>query len=214
MAKILNFPMDLSLYVLTESFEDVTPVSIAESACAGGAGVIQYRHKNVSTIEMLNNARAILDITRKYGRSLIINDRIDIALAVKADGVHLGPDDMPVSIARRLMGPMAIIGASTGTIEEAIEAEAEGASYIGVGCIYGTNSKNDAGEAIGAEIIKEMKQIIKIPIVAIGGITISKVSELIQNGTDGIAVISAITRTKNIKTASREFIKEIKNCRK
>ena len=214
MAKLLSFPLDLSLYVVTENYGDVTPVLIAEATYAGGAGVVQYRHKNTSTIEMLNNARALSEIAKKYGKALIINDRIDIALAVKADGVHLVPDDMPVSVARRLMGPMAIIGASTGSIEEAIEAEAEGASYIGVGCIYGTNSKDDAGDPIGIEILKEIKQLVKIPVVAIGGITISKVPELIKNGVDGIAVLSAITRAKNMKSATRDFIKEIKNCRK
>ena len=214
MARLLNFPLDLSLYVVTVNYCDVTHISIAEAAYAGGAGVVQYRHKNVSTIEMYNNARAISEIAKKYGKALIINDRVDIALAVKADGVHLGPDDMPVSVARRLMGPMAIIGASTGSIEEAIEAEAEGASYIGVGCIYGTNSKSDAGDPIGIDIIREIKQVVKIPVVAIGGITISKISELVENGADGIAVISAITRARNMKTATRDFIKEIKNSRK
>lgn len=214
MAKILNFPLDLSLYVVTENFDNVSHITIAEAAYSGGAGVVQYRHKNVSTRELLNNARIISDFAKKNGKALIINDRIDIALAIKADGVHLGPDDMPVSVARRIMGPMAIIGASTGTIEEAIEAEAEGASYIGVGCIYGTNSKVDAGEPIGVDVISEIKSVVRIPVVAIGGITLTRVPELIASGADGIAVISAITRAKNIKTATRDFIKVIKNCKK
>ncbi len=214
MTKILDFPLDLSLYVITESFNDITPLLIAESAYAGGAGVVQYRHKNVSTKEMIFNARKIAEIAKKTKKALIINDRIDIALAVKAEGVHLGPEDMPISIARRLMGPMAIIGASVSTLEEAIEAESEGASYIGVGCMYGTNSKDDAGEPIGIERIDEIRPYIKIPIVAIGGITINKVPELIEHGVNGVAVISAITRAKNIKTATRDFLKVIKYCKK
>ncbi len=214
MPRLLNFPLDLSLYVITESFGDISHMTIAEAAYAGGAGVVQYRHKNASTREMLLNARVISEIAKNSGKALIINDRIDIALAVKADGVHLGPDDMPVSVARRIMGPMAIIGVSTGSIEEAIEAEAEGASYIGVGCIYGTNSKPDAGDAIGIKIISEIKSVVNIPVVAIGGINITKVPELLQQGADGIAVISSITRAKNIKSATRDFIKTIKNCRK
>lgn len=205
--------IDYSLYVITEDLADRSPLAIAEAAYAGGAGVVQLRRKTADSRDLFIWAQQLAHLARSVGKSLIINDRIDIALAVCADGVHLGPDDLPVSIARRLLGPESIIGASVSTVDEAIEAEAEGASYLGVGCIYGTTSKADAGEAIGPEIIREIKAMVNIPLVAIGGITPEHVGELFNAGADGIAVISTITRAKNMKNATRDLLKAIKSVR-
>ncbi len=205
--------LDLSVYVITESRPDRSPLEIATAAYAGGAGVVQYRHKGATTRELFLWASQLAALARETGKVLIINDRVDLALAVRADGVHLGPDDLPVSVARRLLGPLAIIGASAGTVDEAIEAEAEGASYLGVGCIYGTCSKDDAGDPVGPARVAEIRAAVRIPLVAIGGITLDRLPELTAAGVDGIAVLSAVTRAKNMKTATRELVKGMRNAK-
>lgn len=204
---------DLSVYVITESLPDRSPLEIATAAYAGGAGVVQYRHKGVSTRELFLWAQQLAALAREQGKALIINDRVDLALAVRATGVHLGPDDLPVSAARRVLGPTALIGASVSTVEEAIEAEAEGASYLGVGCIYGTASKDDAGDPVGPGRIAEIRAAVRLPLVAIGGITPAHIPELIAHGADGIAVITAVTRAKQMKTATRELVRAVKAAR-
>lgn len=205
--------LDLSVYVITESRPDRSPLEIATAAFAGGAGVVQYRQKDASSRELFLWAQQMAALAREKGKILIINDRVDLALAVRADGVHLGPDDLPVSVARRLLGPTAIIGASAGTVDEAIEAEAEGASYLGVGCIYGTTSKLDAGDPVGPERVAEIRAVVSLPIVAIGGVTAAHLPELVAAGADGVAVVSAVTRAKNMKTATRELLTAIKAAR-
>jgi thiamine-phosphate pyrophosphorylase len=175
--------------------------------------VVQFRYKGAGTRELFLWAQQLAALAREQGKVLIINDRVDLALAARADGVHLGPDDLPVSVARRLLGPTAIIGASAGTVEEAIEAEAEGASYLGVGCIYGTASKVDAGEPVGPERIAEIRAAVQLPIVAIGGITHAQIPELVAAGADGVAVVSAVTRAKNMKSATRELVQAMKVAR-
>lgn len=205
--------IDYSLYIITEDLPERSPLTIAEAAYAGGAGIVQYRCKTADSRNLYIWAQQLSALARKAGKQLIINDRIDIALAVAADGVHLGPDDLPVSIARRLLGPEAIIGASVSTVEEAIEAEAEGASYLGVGCIYGTSSKADAGTAVGPERLREIRAAVQLPLVAIGGITAMHIEELLDAGADGVAVISAVTRAKNMKIATRNLMKELRSIR-
>jgi thiamine-phosphate pyrophosphorylase len=205
---------DLAVYVITEPLPDRSPADIAAAAFAGGAGVVQYRHKGASTRELFFYAGQLAALARAEGRVLIINDRVDIALAVRADGVHLGPDDLPVSAARRLLGPTAIIGASAGTVEEAVEAEAEGASYLGVGCIYGTSSKPDAGDPIGPERIREIRAAVALPIVAIGGITRELIPEVLAAGADGVAVVRAVTRARNMKTATRDLVRGVREARR
>jgi len=192
---------------------DRSPLDIAAAAYAGGAGVVQYRHKGASTREQFLWAQQLVTLARARGRTLIINDRLDLALAVRADGVHLGPDDLPISAARRILGPTAIIGASAGTVEEAIEAEAEGASYLGVGCIYGTVSKVDAGDPLGPERVAEIRAAVNLPLIAIGGITAAHIPELCAAGANGIAVITAVSRAKNMKAATRELVNSFKQAR-
>ena len=202
-----------SVYVITEPLPNRSPVEIAAAAYAGGAGVVQFRHKDATARELFLWAQQLAALAREHGRIFIVNDRVDLALAARADGVHLGPDDLPVSVARRLLGPAAIIGASAGTAEEAIEAEAEGASYLGVGCIYGTGSKADAGDPVGPRRIAEIRAVVRLPIVAIGGVTRARVPELVAAGADGVAVITAVTRARNMKTATRELVTAMKAAR-
>ncbi len=204
---------DLSLYVITEPLPDRAAVEIATAAFAGGAGAVQFRRKDATARELFVTAQQLAALARAQGKVLIINDRVDLALAVRADGVHLGPDDLPVSAARRLLGPTAIIGASAGTVDEAIEAEAEGASYLGVGCIYGTASKADAGDPVGPKRIAEIRAAVRIPLVAIGGVTPERVPEVIAAGADGVAVITAVTRAKNMRAAARDLVRAVRAAR-
>jgi thiamine-phosphate diphosphorylase len=205
--------IDYTVYVITETLPDRSPLEIAAAAYGGGAGVVQYRHKGVTTRESFLWAQQLAALAREQGKALIVNDRADLALAVRAAGVHLGPDDLPVSAARRILGPTAVIGASVSTVEEAIEAEAEGASYLGVGCIYGTRSKDDAGDPVGPARVAEIRAAVRLPLVAIGGITAAHLPELAQAGADGVAVITAVTRAKNMKTATRDLVRMMKAAR-
>lgn len=204
---------DYSVYVITEILPDHSPLAIAAAAFAGGAGVVQYRHKGATTRELFLWAQQLAALAREQGKALIINDRADLALAVRAAGVHLGPDDLPVSAARRILGPTALVGASVSTVEEAIEAEAEGASYLGVGCIYGTRSKDDAGDPVGPARVAEIRAAVRLPLVAIGGITAGHIPELVGAGADGIAVITAVTRAKNMKMAARDLARMMRTAK-
>lgn len=141
---------------------------------------------------MYETAKRLRRMTAEQGAVLIINDQIDLALAVKADGVHLGQDDLPLWIARKMLGNEAIVGISTHTLEEAMRAESEGADYIGFGPIFQTQTKEDARSAVGINAMAEVKRKVRIPIYAIGGIQRSRLSEVITAGADGVAVISAL----------------------
>jgi thiamine-phosphate pyrophosphorylase len=175
-----------------------------ELAKEAGAGIIQYREKDASTREMIETAKKI----KKLGVMLIINDRIDIALASDADGVHLGQDDVDLKTARKLI-PNKIIGITVHSTNEAIEAEKEGADYLGVSPIFSTKTKSDAGKAIGIETLKKIRKAVKIPIAAIGGITIGNADSVIGAGADMICAISA-TVGKDVKEEVRTFQERFK----
>ena len=183
---------------------------IARQAIAGGADVIQLRDKACGPGELLRIGRIIRKITRKTGTPFIVNDRLDIALACGADGVHLGQDDMGASVARQIAPPRFIIGISVGTLEEAVRAEQEGADYIAVSPVFPTKSKNDAGPGHGLDLLKEIRQNITIPVVAIGGINAGNVNDVIEAGADGVAVISAVVGDPDIKAAARDLKAKIR----
>jgi thiamine-phosphate pyrophosphorylase len=178
----------------------------ARAALEGGAGIIQLRDKVSSSLRLYEAAVAIRQLTRAAGALLIVNDRVDIALAANADGVHVGPDDLPVAVARRLL-PGRIVGASAGTVEEAIVAERDGADYLGVGAVYeARSSKADAGAPVGPERVAAIRAAVRLPIVGIGGIKRENAAPVIAAGADGVAVITGVVAAPDIAAAARELI--------
>lgn len=165
---------------------------LVELAIAGGADTIQFRQKTGATREMILVARQMQALCRKAGVTFIVNDRLDVAMAAQADGIHLGQDDFPIPLARKLLGEEAVIGGSAGTLEEARKCFLEGADYIGFGPVFPTTSKEDAGPASGLELLKQVVKEIPIPIIAIGGITRENTLQVMEAGAYGIAVISAV----------------------
>jgi len=188
-------------------------LDVAGAALQAGCPMLQLRAKDLSTCELLALGTQLRQLTRDCGALLIVNDRVDIALAVEADGVHLGEQDLPISIARRLLGKQAIIGASAATPERAIAAKCHGASYIGVGPIYSTSSKADAGDAIGCAPIEQIKDAAGLPVLAIGGITRDNVAAVIRAGADGVAVISAVSEADDMAGATSALLDAIRAAR-
>lgn len=200
-------PIDFSLYVLTDAklSRGRSHEQIVAAALRGGATVIQYREKHATTRRMIEEAMRLRDLCRAFNVPLIINDRVDVALAIEADGVHVGPDDMPVALARQLLGRDKIVGASAGTVEEARAAIADGADYLGVGAIFATTTKADAGAPIGLEGLQHIARVSTVPIVGIAGINASNAASVIRAGAHGIAVISAIVSADDVERATREL---------
>jgi thiamine-phosphate pyrophosphorylase len=196
---------DLLLYLCTDRILALgRPIALAvEEAIAGGVTMVQLREKEASSREFYEIAREIQVITRRHHIPLVINDRLDIALAVGAEGLHIGQSDLPLNEARRLAGKTMFFGVSASTVEQAVEAERGGADYLGVGAVYPTGSKADAGDAIGLEEFAKICAAVKIPVVGIGGINAGNLSALMQTGARGIAVISAILSQPNIREAAQ-----------
>ncbi len=190
------------LYVITEpALYD--PVEGTRLALEGGARIIQLRDKTATTRQLVQVGLVLRALTLQYDALLIVNDRLDVALAVEADGVHLGQDDMPIVLARKIAGERLLIGASTETVEEARQAEAEGADYLGVGPMFATGTKPDAGEPVGPQRLREIKQAVHIPVFGIGGITLANAPEVLSAGADGICVISAVFGSDDPLSATR-----------
>lgn len=208
--------MDWTLYVITDSklSGGRSHLEVAQAAIRGGATVVQLRDKEATTRQLVETGRVLRDLTRERGVTFIVNDRVDVALAVEADGVHLGVDDMPVPIARRLMGPGAIIGFSPETVEQARQAEAEGADYLGVGAVFGTGTKPDAGPPIGVEGLRAMVRAVSIPVVAIGGITADNAAQCIRAGAAGVAVISAVVAAEDVEAAARRLREQLEKAKR
>jgi thiamine-phosphate pyrophosphorylase len=182
-------------------------VNVVRAALRGGAPAVQLRMKDAPAREMTALARALLAETRAAGALLFINDRVDVALAVGADGAHVGQDDLPVAAARRIAPPGFLLGVSTETAELARAAEADGANYVGVGPVYHTGSKADAGDAVGAERIAQVAAAVRIPVVGIGGITIENAPPVLLAGAAGVAVISAVMRAADPEAAARALLR-------
>ncbi|MFN7251196.1 MAG: thiamine phosphate synthase [Anaerobacillus sp.] len=202
---------DFKLYAITgeEFHKGRELVQVMEEAIIGGVDIIQLRDKNSSKKEVLEKAKLLKGLTEKYNIPLIINDHIDVALAVDADGIHIGQDDLPLLEARKILGGNKIIGISTHKIEEAREAEVNGADYIGVGPIFPTKSKVDVVDPVTTKYIEEVVKEIKIPFVAIGGIKLHNVDQVLNAGATRICAISEIVGNENVTKACQLFIKKI-----
>ena len=207
----MNKP-DISLYFITDSTGFTTDefLKIVDSACKGGATIVQLREKNKSTREYLQLALEVKKITDKYEVPLIIDDRVDIALASDAAGVHLGNEDMPISVARKLMGKNKIIGATAKTVEAALNAEKDGADYIGTGAIFPTTTKVKT-VLTPVSVLKDVCKNVKIPVCAIGGLNYENCDILKNSGISGIAVVSAIMKSTNPEESARKFKEKILN---
>lgn len=199
--------IDLTLYLVTDNSDDVKKfLKTIEEGIKGGVTVVQIREKTADTLDFYNLALKVKEITTKYKVPLIINDRVDIALAIDADGVHVGQSDMPCDVTRKLIGEDKILGVSAATIDEAKKAQKDGADYIGTGAVFPTATKDDAPSVTKNEL-KEIVKSIDIPVVAIGGINLENASQLTDTGIAGLSVVSAIMSSDNPKKSSQELLK-------
>lgn len=198
--------IDYSLYLVTDRniLKNRDLKDEVENAIKGGVTLVQLREKECGGKDFLKYAVEVKEITDKYDIPLIINDRVDIALAIDAAGVHVGQNDIPAKVVRELIGKNKILGISASNLEEAKKAVEDGADYLGVGAIYSTSTKKDA-KNVKLNMLKEIRDNIKIPIVAIGGIDKNNAKEVIECNIDGIAVVSAILSENNIELAAKKI---------
>jgi thiamine-phosphate pyrophosphorylase len=198
------------LYAIVDSLDtDLAPTALAAAYLAGGARLLQLRLKDVSARTLYTTALAIRAVTRATGALFIVNDRPDVAAAVGADGVHLGQDDVPVAVARTLLGPDRWIGVSTHDETEAAAAIADGADYLGVGPIFDTASKAKALPARGVLLVRTVRPLTDLPLVAIGGITPDTAEAVIASGADSVAMIGALTRAADPATTVRDLVRRL-----
>lgn len=200
-------PRDLRLYLCTDQVIALGRpiIEAVEAAVAGGVTMVQLREKTASTRDFYRLALEIHALTQCLHLPLVINDRLDIALAIGAEGLHLGRSDLPLPVARRLAGNALFIGLSASTVEEALRAQAEGADYLGVGAVYPTGTKSDAGGAIGLEQLARIQAAVHIPVAAIGGVNEGNAAQVMETGVAGIAVISGILSQPDIEAAARNL---------
>jgi len=197
----------LGLHVLTDRALSCgrTDAAVAAAALTGGASVIQLRGKNDAGAALVQTGHVLRAITRAHGGLLIVNDRVDVALVVDADGAHVGQDDLPAREARRLLGAWRLLGVSARTVEEARRAEQDGADYVGFGPVFPTGTKRDAGPARGLDELRKVCRALTIPVVAIGGITRRNAAEAIAAGASGLAVVSAVVGAEDVAGEARFF---------
>jgi thiamine-phosphate pyrophosphorylase len=201
-------PARWRLYVITDERlgRGRSHLQIAEAAIQGGADVVQLRDKTASSRRLYDIAVQFRRLTREAEVSFVVNDRLDVALAADADGVHIGREDLPASVVRRILGPGKILGVSAETVEEAVTAEKDGADYLGVGPVFeARGSKADAGEPLGLDLIARIRRDCRIPIVAIGGIIAENARLVRDAGADAAAVISAVASAEDVAQAARRL---------
>ena len=200
------------LYIVTdgELRPDRTHLQIAEEAIKGGAKIIQLRDKKIDDESFEIIAKQILQITRKNNAIFIINDRVHIAKAIGADGIHIGQGDMPISEARKIVANM-MIGLSASTLEEALEAEKLGADHIGFGPVFNTSTKLDANPTTGLELLKLVCKSVKMPVAAIGGINLSNIIDVAKTGADCACVVSAVVCADDMAEAVKELVRDFKS---
>ena len=207
--------IDYALYLVTDRSlaKGRALAEIVREAVAGGATCVQLREKDCGTREFLEEARALKEILKGTGVPLIVNDRVDVALAAGADGVHVGQGDMPIGDVLRLAPKGWIVGVSAESTEDAVRAEREGADYVGASPVFATATKADHAAPLGLEGLRRMRAAAKIPIVAIGGIHAGNAREVIWAGADGLAAVSAIVAADDPRAAAAEMRREIEAAR-
>jgi thiamine-phosphate pyrophosphorylase len=204
----------VNLYIIADKkiCGDKNIEEVVIQAIEGGAEMIQYRDKDSGDRDFLATALELQNICKQHEIPFIINDRVDIAAYIKADGIHLGQDDLPLKVARKILGSSRIIGISTNHIDQAKEAEKQGADYVGIGPIFDTLTKK-IEKPIGLEIIKQAKKYLKIPFFPIGGIDMENLDQVIEAGSKRIAVGSAVICTNDVEIAVRDFVEKIQSPR-
>lgn len=207
---------DWRVYVITAGPAHTrgrTHQEIAEAAIRGGATAIQLRMKEEPARLIAETAAAIAARCRAGGVTFLVNDRVDVAMASAADGVHVGQDDLPARAVRALLGPAPLLGVSAATVEEARAASRAGADYVGVGAVYATGTKADAGDAVGLARIRAVAGACDLPVVGIGGITVENAGAVIRAGAAGVAVITAVTMAGDMAAATRRLREEVDRAR-
>jgi thiamine-phosphate pyrophosphorylase len=207
--------LKLDTYIITNA--DIVPgrdhIQGAREALQGGANCIQFREKNMDTGEMIRVCRIIQGLCRQHGAIFLVNDRVDVALAMDADGVHVGQKDMPAETARRLIGPQKVLGVSASTVDAARKAEADGGDYVGVGMVFAAGLKKDIGVAKGVNVLREVSQAVKIPVVAIGGIDQENAASCIEAGAAGCAVVTAVIGAPDVRQATADLARAIRDAK-
>ncbi len=206
---------DLSLYLVTdEPLAGKRPLEqLVRAAIEGGVSAVQIREKTASTRSFVERAEALREITARAGIALIVNDRIDVALAVDADGVHVGQHDMPVRVARSLLGPQRILGVTASDVEQARLAERDGADYIGCSAVFPTPTKEDTGTPLGLDGLGKLVRGTNLPVVAIGGIKPENAERVMDRGVAGVAVVSAIVAAADPRAAAAELAEIVRRAK-
>jgi thiamine-phosphate pyrophosphorylase len=208
--------IDYSLYLVTDRglSRGRSTLEIVRAAVRGGVTCVQLREKTCSTREFIAEALRIKSFLDSSSVALIINDRVDVALAVAADGVHLGQSDMPLAAARSIVGDSMVIGISVESRQDAVEAESGGADYLGVSPIFVTPTKTDTAAPLGLAGLQAIRRAVKIPLVGIGGLNRGNAAEVVRSGADGVAVVSAIVAAEDPEQAARDLRREIDTARR
>jgi len=208
--------MDYSLYLVTDHglSRGRSTLAIVRAAVRGGVTCVQLREKTAATRAFIEEALGLKAYLNSCGVALIINDRVDVALAVGADGVHLGQSDMPLAAARSIAGPAMVIGISAESVRDAVEAQAAGADYLGVSPVFATPTKIDTAAPLGLDGLRAIREAVKTPLVAIGGLHRGNAAEAIRSGADGVAVVSAIVAADDPEQAARAIRLEIDKARR
>ena len=200
----------LRLYLVTNRYQDSLESFLekVETACRSGVTIIQLREKNLTTNQYYQLAKQVKEITDAYQVPLIIDDRLDICLAVDAAGLHIGDDELPVSVARKVLGPEKILGVTAKTVKRALEAETSGADYLGTGAIFPTTTKENAPITL-ISTLKTICQTVAIPVVAIGGLTSENIDQLIGTGIAGVAVVRDLMQAEDIEAKAHAFLTKL-----
>ena len=200
----------LRLYLVTNRYQDSLESFLekVETACRSGVTIIQLREKNLTTNQYYQLAKQVKEITDAYQVPLIIDDRLDICLAVDAAGLHIGDDELPVSVARKVLGPEKILGVTAKTVKRALEAEEGGADYLGTGAIFPTTTKENAPITL-ISTLKTICQRVAIPVVAIGGLTSENIDQLIGTGIAGVAVVRDLMQAEDIEAKTQAFLTKL-----